>query len=266
MVFNLYEVNIPCWDSIRDYCMVDILYKKKYMKTLKKTSFLLLTVVLVSGSLWAQSADDVVSKYVDAIGGHQLVSSINSIVIESNVTVMGSDVPSTTHILNGKGFKSETDFNGTKIINCYTDKGSWVLNPMAGQAVPTAIPDEQAKASKGTFQVGGTLFDYAARGYKVELTGKDTADYTLKVSSNGVNMTYYINAHTYLIDKMVNTLNVHGQDLEVTTTFRDYKKTDIGLVMPYTQEVTYPQLSLTISHIKVEFNTPVDPAIFDMPK
>src|SRR5882757_2316072 len=111
MVFNLYEVNVPCWDSIRDCCMVDILYKKKYMKTLTKSSFLLLSVFLVSGSLWAQSADEVVSKYVDAIGGSKVVSGITSLTIESNVAVMGNDVSSTTQILNGKGFKTETDFN-----------------------------------------------------------------------------------------------------------------------------------------------------------
>jgi hypothetical protein len=125
---------------------------------------------------------------------------------------------------------------------------------------------DQARAGKGSFQVGGPLFDYAAKGYKVEMAGKDSADYKLKVTTSGVNITYYINAHTCLIDKMVNTVNANGQDREITTAFRDYKKTDIGFVMAYTQEVTYPQLSITISHTKVELNKPVDPAIFDMPK
>jgi len=266
MVFNLYEVNIPCWDSIPDYCMVDILYKNKYMKTLTKSSFLLLSGFLVSGSLWAQSADEIVAKYVDAIGGSKVVSGITSLTIESNVAAMGSDAPSTTHILNGKGFKSETDFNGSKIVNCITDKGGWAINPMAGQSTPTSMSEDQAKAGKGAFQVGGPLFDYAAKGYKVEMAGKDAADYKLKVTTSGVNITYYINAATYLIDKMVNTVNANGQDLEITTAFRDYKKADNGFVMAYTQEVTYPQFSITISHTKVEFNKPIDPTIFDMPK
>ena len=232
MVFNLYEVNIPCWDSIPDYCMVDILYKNKYMKTLTKTSFLLLSGFLVSGSLWAQTADEIVAKYVDAIGGQKLVSGITSITIESNVAAMGSDDPSTTHILNGKGFKNETDFNGSKIVNCVTDKGGWAINP--GQSTPTSMSEDRAKAGKGAFQVGGPLFDYAAKGYKVEMAGKDAADYKLKVTASGVNITYYINTTTYLIDKMVNTVNANGQDLEITTAFRDYKKTDIGFVMAYT--------------------------------
>jgi hypothetical protein len=266
MAFNLYEVNIRRRDFIPDVGMVDILYKKKYMKTLTKSSFLLLSGFLVSGGLWAQTADEVVSKYVDAIGGSKLVSGITSISLESNVSVMGSDVPSTTHILNGKGFKTELDFNGSKIVNCITDKGGWAINPMTGQSSATAMSADQANAAKGSFQVGGPLFDYAAKGYKVEMAGKDTGDYKLKVSSNGVNITYYVNVHTYLIDKMVNAVNANGQDMEITTAFRDYKKTDIGLVMAYTQEIIYPQRSVTISHTRVEFNKPIDPAIFDMPK
>ncbi|HEY4287952.1 MAG TPA: hypothetical protein VGN00_12695 [Puia sp.] len=236
------------------------------MKTLTKSSFLLLSGFLVSGSLWAQTADEVVSKYIDAIGGSKVVSGITSIVLESNVSVMGSDVASTTHILNGKGFKSETDFNGSKIVKCITDKGGWDINPMAGQSTATAMSEDQAKAGKGSFQVGGPLFDYAKKGYKVEMTGTDGADLKLKLSGEGMNMTYYINSTTYLLDKMVTMVNVHGQDMELTTAFRDYKKTDIGFTMPYTQEITNPQFSLTITHTKVEFNKPIDPAIFEMPK
>lgn len=246
--------------------MVDILYKKKYMKTLTKSSFLLLSGFLVSVNLWAQSADDVVSKYIDALGGRNVVSGINSLIIESNVAVMGSDAPSKTYILNGKGFKSETDFNGARIINCITDKGGWSINPMAGQSTATPIPDDQLKAGKGSLQVGGPLFDYAAKGYKVELAGKDTADYQLKVTSNGVNIMYYINAKTYLIDKMVNKISAGGQDIEISTAFHDYKKTDYGYVMAYAQDVKYPQFSLTITHTKVDINQPIDPSIFEMPK
>jgi hypothetical protein len=179
---------------------------------------------------------------------------------------MGSDAPSKTYILNGKGFKSETDFNGSKIINVITDKGGWVINPMAGQSTATPIPEDQLKSSKGSLQIGGPLFDYAAKGYKVELAGKDSADYKLKVTADGVNIMYYINMKTYLIDKMVNKVSANGQDLEISTTFHDYKKTDYGYVMPYAQDVNYPQFSLTITHTKVDINKPVDPSIFEMPK
>jgi len=242
------------------------------MKTLIRPSFLLAAAFLAAAflaatPLRAQSVDDIVNKYVDAIGGRKAISAVNTIVIESNVSVMGGDAPSTTHILVGKGFKSETDFNGTMIVSCITEKSGWSINPMAGQATATPMPDGQFKATKGALYVGGPLVDYATRGYKLELAGKDTGDYQLKMTADGgVNVTYFINTHTYLIDKTVNKLSVNGQDLEIATAFRDYKKLDGGYVFPYTQEVTYPQFTLAITHKKVDINTPVDAAIFEMPK
>jgi hypothetical protein len=247
-------------------CIINTFYKNKYMKTLMKPSALLLLASLGLTNLRAQSVDDIVSKHIDALGGAKVVSGVNSIVVESTVEFMGNEAPSTTYILNGKGFKSETEFNGAKIVNCVTDKGGWAINPMMGQAAPTPLPEDQLKVSRTQLQVGGPLFNYAAKGNKVELTGKDTADYILKLSSAGLNVTYYINAKTYLIDKSVNKLSVNGQEMEIATTYHDYKKTDQGFVMSYAQEVSYPQFALNLHHNKVEINKTIDPTIFEMPK
>ena len=62
---------------------------------------------------------------------------------------MGSDNPSTTTIVDGVGYKNETDFNGAKIVQCYTDKGGWMVNPMAGQHDPTPMPEDVYNAGKG---------------------------------------------------------------------------------------------------------------------
>jgi len=134
---------------------------------------------------------------------------------------MGNEAPSTTYILNGKGYKSELDFNGTKIIQVVTDHGGWAINPMAGQTTATAIPDDQLKNYKLQLSVGGPLMDYAAKGFKVELIGKDTAggasSYKLKVSTkDGIEIVYYIDTKTYYINKAVNKVSMGGQDIETT--------------------------------------------------
>lgn len=236
------------------------------MNTLTKRSFILLGAALSFTTLRAQTVDDIVSKYVTALGGKDVINSVKSVVIESSVNVMGNDVPSTTYILNGKGFKTETDFNGTKIVQCITDHGGWAINPMAGQSTPTAVPADQVKASQGQLQIGGPLFDYAAKGNKVELIGKDTADYQVKVTSGSLNLTYYINMKTYLTDKMVNKASINGQDMETTIAYSNYKKTDVGYLMAFTQQLNTPQITLDITFKKVDVNKTIDPAIFEMPK
>ena len=223
---------------------------------------------LALSQLHAQTADEIVTKYVDAIGGKQVVSSINSMILTSSVNVeaLGSPGDGKTTILNGKGYKSETDFGGTKVITCVNDKGAWGINAFAGQTTAKAATEQQWKSTKSTMQIGGLLYDYAAKGYKVELKGKDATDYQLKVTGNDANATYYVNTTTYLIDKMVNSVNFNGQDMEVTTSYRDYKKADNGFTAPYTMEIAYPQYTVSLTHKTIEFNKPVEPSFFEMPK
>lgn len=180
---------------------------------------------------------------------------------------MGNEAPSITYILNGKGYRNELDFNGSKIIQCVTDKGGWGINPLMGQTAATDIPGDQLKSSQLNLNLGGPLMDYTSKGFKVTFEGKDSADYKVKLTTkDGVEIVYYINNKTYFIDKAVNRISINGQDIETTAIFSDYKKTDVGLVMPYSQQIVLPQITLNITNKKIEVNKDIDPVIFEKPK
>src|ERR1700761_576743 len=109
------------------------------METLRKASVFILAALVVTTTCCAQTAEEIVAKNLQAVGGKDVVASTKSIVITSNLEVLGNDLPSTTTIVDGKGFKSETDFQGTKIIQCLTDHGGWGVNPPAGVTTPHAM-------------------------------------------------------------------------------------------------------------------------------
>lgn len=224
------------------------------------------TVLLGAISVKAQTADDIISKHIDAIGGKDVIKQVNSLILTGTVQVMGNENPTTVTILNGKGYKSESDFNGQKAIQCYTDKGGWAMNPMGGGGAE-AMPDDAYKAGKEQINIGGALADYAAKGSTVTLLGKDGNNYKLKlVAADKTETTYFIDASTYYISKVVRKGSMMGQDVEITIQFTDYKKTDIGFVIPYTVNVDYGQFQLAITYKKADVNKTVDPAIFNMPK
>lgn len=225
-----------------------------------------ITALLSSVTVIAQTADEIVAKHIEAIGGKDKISQIKSIYSESTMSIMGNEAPNTTYILNGKGFKTEIDMGGQKIVQAYTDKGGWSINPMTGATDAQPIPDEQFKAAKGQIYAGGPLFNYAERGSKVEYAGKEGNSQKLKVTNNGTESTYYLDATTYYITKAIAKGNMQGQDVEITTNFSDYKKTDFGFVMPYTVEVDFGGFTMSSNVKKVEINKEIDPKIFEMPK
>ena len=233
----------------------------------KIVSGLFITAILMSAtSLKAQTADEIVGKYIDAIGGKDKIKQITSLYLEGTVQVMGNDNPTRITLLNGKGYKTETEFNGQKMVQCYTDKGGWAINPMAGGAAE-AMPDEVYKAGKEQIDVGGALYDYASKGSTVSLLGKEDGAYKIKlVTKDKEETTYFIDATTYYLSKLMKKGSMMGQEVEVTVKLSDYKKTDIGYLVPFTINTDLGQFSLSTTITKAEVNKAVDATVFVMPK
>lgn len=239
------------------------------MKNLK-VCLLAVTSLFSAAAIHAQGADDIIAKYIDAIGGKEKLQAITSVYMENTLQVMGNEAPNTTTILNGKGYRNESEFNGQKIISVYTDKGGWTVNPMAGVTEPQAIPDEQAKA--GQSQIYAVpLLNYAARGSKAELLGQEKIGevnaFKVKIAdADGKGATFYFDPSNYYLIQTVSSSEMMGQQVDITITTSDYKKTDYGWVVPQNMEINMGgQFSMTLKLKNIEVNKEVDPKIFDMP-
>ncbi len=238
---------------------------------LVKTGLFLFAAALSFATVKAQTADEIVNKHIEAIGGKDKLKALKSIQMEGAVNVMGNEAPMTITLLDGKGYKSEVDFNGQKIVQAYNDKGGWMINPMMGANDPQPVPEEQYKMAKEQIYAGGAFLDYAAKGNKVELVGRENVNnvnaYKLKLTSaDGAETVYYIDPTNYYISKVVKVLNMGGQSAELAINFSNYKKTDFGNTIPYTYETVLPQgFSMTSTIKKVDVNKEIDPKVFEMP-
>jgi hypothetical protein len=240
---------------------------------MKKVKFLLVTVLLFPAFclLQAQTVQEIISKTVQAIGGKDSLEKINTISIESSMQVMGNDLATTTTIVNGKGYKSVSDMNGQSIIQCYTEKGGWSINPMSGGSVE-AMPANQYKSGKMQYDIGGPFLNFESKGNKFELLGKEmvgqTESYKLKlVTKDSTEFTYFIDTATFHVIQTTQKTDMMGQEIIMRSSMSDFRKLQFGYVMPFALDLSFgDQFSLNLTIKKVEFNKTIDPAIFEMPK
>lgn len=240
------------------------------MKLVKHCLFLL-SLTAGAAALHAQTADEIIAKHIDAVGGKEKLAGITSVKMTNTVQMMGNEAPSTITIINGKGFRSESEFNGQKMIQVVTEKGGWMVNPMMGSSDPQPFPEEQAKSMQGQMFVEPFL-NYTAKGSKAEYGGQEKAGgvnaYKIKMTDkNGTATTYYFDPSTYYLLQTVRTAEMMGQQMDITATFSDFKKTDYGWVVPQTTEINMGgQFAITSKLKNIEVNAPVDATIFDMKK
>jgi outer membrane lipoprotein-sorting protein len=131
-------------------------------------------------------------------------------------------------------------------------------------------PDD-AKAFADDAPIGGPLFDWQARGSKVEYLGTEDVDGTeahkLKVTLKNGDVDYvYLDPDHWLEIRVVAQRMVRGTQVESTSDYGDYEEV-AGVYFPFSiatdNKADGSNQQVTIE--KMEANVPVDDALFAFP-
>lgn len=212
----------------------------------------------------AQTADEIVTKYIDAIGGADAWRKVNSIKQEGTLTVQGN-VPVTVvlTVLNGKGMRQDITAMGMSGYQIMTPAAGWGYMPFQGQTKAEPATEDQVKEGADQLDAQGTLLDYKQKGHTVTLIGKEDIEgvdaYKLQiVQKSGKTETVYIDPKTWYVIRSVGKMKANGQEVEQTVNLANYKKLPEGIVVP--MSLTLPMGELVLSKITV--NGPVDETVF----
>lgn len=211
----------------------------------------------------AQTADDVVNKYLTAMGGKEKMNALKTLKMEGNLSVMGNDVAIVMTKKHLVGMRMDISAMGTENYQVVTPTKGIMFMPVQGMAEPTEMPAEQLKAAQSQLDIQGTLVDYKEKGSTVELIGKEKVDgeecANLKVTyKSGVVSNFFISEKTGFIVKTVGKRVINGEEVEVSNSYSNYKQNADGYWFPYTSI----NMQGTTEFSKVSTNVAVDDNIF----
>lgn len=186
----------------------------------------------------AQSVDDIINKYIEARGGKDKLMAITSLYMEGSRQMMGNEVTVKVTTVQGKLFRTDFEMGATTGYTIVTPTEGWSFIPMQSPKVES-IPADRLKTMQGQLDISGPLINYAEKGNKAELQGKETLDgkdaYNIKLTgADGKETFFYIDAKTNLViqTKQIRT-GQNGKTVEIITNFSDYKLFD-GVMFPQT--------------------------------
>ena len=131
------------------------------MKKLFISAALLLTTL---ASVSAQTADEVINKYIDAIGGKDKWLSLKTIKIEGQIEVQGISIPFTMQAVHDKANRMDAEFQGMKIVEIVTPQTGWSMNGFQGQSSLQPMSQEDLKTKVDNLDLQDQLIDYANNG------------------------------------------------------------------------------------------------------
>lgn len=238
----------------------------------RKTFAWFLVAGLLSVAAWAQTADEIIEKHLQAMGGKDKLKAVQSERITGKMVMgQGMEAPFTLEMSRPNKMRMEFTFQGMTGVQAFDGKTGWSVMPFMGKTDPEAMPEEEVKRMQEQSDMDGLLLDYKEHGRTVELVGKEelegTPVYKLKVTQkSGDVFNVYIDAEQYLQLKQAGKTKVRGQEIESETIFGDFKKVD-GLVFPHSIEQKAAGMpgGMVMTVSKIELNTGVTDSRFTMP-
>jgi len=233
------------------------------MKKLFVYVALMLHIVLLSLNIQAQTADEIIEKYINAIGGKEKWKQVKSMKVNGFIEVQGIKINFTQQAIHNVGVRVDAEFQGQKIIDITTPTNGWSQNPFGGRSSLQPISEEELKQKLDELDIQDEFIDYAAKGSAVDFLGKDEEDgnefYKVKMTTKNNNESvYFFDVNTSLIYKEEKTVKQQGQEMKMVTKVFDYKTIPFGIKIPHKSE----QMGQILVTDKIEVNTTIDENIF----
>ncbi len=220
-----------------------------------------------SSASQSPTVDELVAKHLATKGGADKWNTIQSQKMTGVAISQGFQLAMTIYAKRPNLSRQELTIEipgrpVTTIVNLFDGTKAWMINPMTGSPAPQAMPDAETATAKAQSDFDGALLDYRAKGYTVvvvdqaRVAGRPT--HHLKLTHATLPTQHvYLDPETF-VEMRVSTEGPTASETDLS----DYKSID-GIMVPHNLKISQNgvlQAELRIT--TVEFNTPLDEALF----
>lgn len=210
----------------------------------------------------AQTAEEIVSTYLETIGGAEQLAEIKSMKMTMKGKAQGMDLPITMFQAAPDQMRMDMTFQGKTITQMSFDgETGWGTNFMTMEA--EKWDEEQVASMKSEADFPDPFLDYDKKGYSIALDGEETIDgtdcYKVKLTKKPVmvdgeeeeNFSYYFFDKETNVPIMVRSYALTGQmkGAETETFMSDYQEVD-GIY--YAHSITQKVQGQTAFSMQVE--------------
>lgn len=209
-----------------------------------------------------QTADDIISRNIEARGGYDKVKSLRNIIFEG--TSLGkSRVAVKVYYDHLKAMRSDFTTNNKTGYNILTTEAGWYFNPYTDKA-PVALDQKLVKDGIFQLDIHGLFMDYKSKGYAAMYDGKDTAAgkqcYKIRLTKQGEGDKFYFFDDNYMLAKTVTSrLMNDGNYQQGWNCYFDYRKNEDGYIFSYRRTSSTSQTLFD----KVTTNTAIPASVFE---
>lgn len=229
-------------------------------------------VCLMSISVFAQTAEELVAKNLQARGGIDKIKAIKSRRMLGQLDASGFKATLGQEQKRPEMLRETFTVQGMTQIQAYDGSSGWQISPFGGRKDPEMLGEDDLRDLTESADFDGPLVDAAAKGNKIEYMGHDQVDgddaYKLKITlKNGDIYYYYLDPDTFIEIQVEKQQFIRGSVRESVTVLGSYKPVN-GVMYPFSIESgpkNNPDARAKITVTKIEVNQPIEDSDFKMP-
>lgn len=218
------------------------------------------------------SLEQIISRYVDARGGSERWTEIESIELEGIYAAFSDHEPFTLLRSPGNLYRLDFKILGGDAVRARDAEGPWWLHPLLQPQAGRLTEEPYKSQVERESLFGPLLLDYANKGATVELVGPGDIEgipvFELAVSlPGGQKESWFLDAESYLevaVDSQVNDYTQSPEPMRQRAFFDDFREVE-GLMIPFRLDYEFGHRLESMTVEKAVVDGDVDRSRFEAP-